>query len=468
MTYDCAILGAGPGGYVAALVAAHRGLKTVVIEKDKAGGVCTNRGCIPSKVLLYATGAFLDLKNLTSFGLKVENAHIDIDVLRKRKERAILRTVKSIEYLLRENGIELIKGTGVFTSADSLKVTALDGTEQTVRAKNIIIATGSSPIELPGLEPDGRQVITSDEALDLPDVPQKMMVIGGGPIGLEMAEIYAALGSEIVIVELLPTLLPGMDADLCEAIQTAFVRRGMTVRTGAKVTNLNRQGNGQVITSISAADGSSTEELTCDRVLVSVGMKPNTADLALEKIGVQTDGRGFITVDRQMKTTVDGIYAIGDVVGGKLLAHKASREGHVAAEVIAGKDVSIDYRSLPGAVFTHPELASVGLTEKEAREQYGEVDVGKTSLQAIGKAVATGHGDGFAKVISHKETGEILGVHIVAPNAGDLIGEAALAMRLKATAADIGSTIHVHPTISEALMESALDAGGNAVHTVKK
>ena len=468
MTYDCAILGAGPGGYVAALVAAHQGLKTVVIEKDKTGGVCTNRGCIPSKALLYATGAFLDLKNLAGFGLQVENARIDIDKLRKRKDRAVLRMVKSIEYLLRENGIELIKGTGVFTSADSLKVTALDGTEQTVQAKNIIIATGSSPIELPGLEPDGRQVITSDEALNLPDVPQKMMVIGGGPIGLEMAEIYSVLGSQIVIVELLSTLLPGMDADLCEAIQTAFARRGMTVRTAAKVTKLDRQGDGQVIASISAADGSSTEELTCDRVLVSVGMRPNTANLALEKIGVQTDRRGFIKVNRQMKTSVDGVYAIGDVVGGKLLAHKASREGHVAAEVIAGKDVSVDYRSLPGAVFTHPELASVGLTEKEAREQYGEVDVGKTSLQAIGKAVATGHGDGFAKVISHKQTGEVLGVHIVAPNAGDLIGEAALAMRLKATAADIGSTIHVHPTVSEVLMESALDAGGNAVHTVKK
>jgi len=468
VTYDCAVLGAGPGGYVAALAAAHLGLKTVVIEKDKAGGVCTNRGCIPSKALLYAAGAYLDLKNLAGFGLKVENAHIDINVLRKRKERVILRMVKSIEYLLRENGIELVKGTGILAATHSLTVTAPDSDEQTITAKNIIISTGSSPIILPGLEPDGTRVITYKEALDLPDVPGKMVVIGGGAIGLEMAEVYSALGSEITIVELLPTLLPGMDADLCEAIETAFTRRRMTVRTNAKVTKIDRRSDGQLAVTIGAADDSSTDEINCDRVLVSIGMKPNSAGLGLEDVGVETDRRGFIKVDSQMKTSVEGIYAIGDVVGGKLLAHKASREGHVTAEVIAGKDVSMEYRSLPGAVFTHPELASVGLTEKEAREQYGEVDVGRTSLQAIGKAIATGHGDGFAKVISHTESGEILGVHIVGPGAGDIISEAALAMRLGATAADIGSTIHVHPTISEALLESALDTGGHAVHTVKK
>ncbi|MFC1476269.1 FAD-dependent oxidoreductase, partial [Candidatus Zixiibacteriota bacterium] len=242
VSYDCAVLGAGPGGYVAALAAAHRGLKIVVIEKDKAGGVCTNRGCIPSKSLLYAAGAFLDLKNLASFGLKVENAHLDIDVLRKRKERVILRMVKSIEYLFRENEIEVIKGTGKFAAADRLTVTGDDGSSQVVEAKNFIVATGSSPIVLPGLEPDGKQVITYDEALNLPDVPGKMLVIGGGAIGLEMAEVYAALGSKIEIVELLPTLLPGMDTDLCAAIETALTKRRMTVRTGAKVTKIDGRG----------------------------------------------------------------------------------------------------------------------------------------------------------------------------------------------------------------------------------
>lgn len=468
VNYDCAVLGAGPGGYVAALAAAHLGLKTVVIEKDKAGGVCTNRGCIPSKALLYAAGAFLDLKNLASFGLKVENAHIDIDVLRKRKERVILRMVKSIEYLFRENGIEVIKGTGKFTAANLMTVTTDDGSSQVIEAKNFIVATGSSPIVLPGLEPDGKQVITYNEALNLPDVPEKMLVIGGGAIGLEMAEVYAALGSKIEIVELLPTLLPGMDADLCAAIETALIKRRMNVRTGAKVTKIDGRGAEKLTVTVSSADNSTTEEITCDRVLVSIGMKPNTGDLGLEKIGVELDRRGFVQVNDRMKTNIDGIYAIGDIVGGKLLAHKASREGHVVAEVIAGHDVKMDYRSLPGAVFTHPELASVGLTEKEARDKYGEVKIGKFSLQGIGKAIATGHGDGFAKIISHPETDKILGAHIVGPNAGDIIGELALAMRLQATAADVGSTIHVHPTISEAVLEAALDAGGNAVHAVKK
>lgn len=468
MTYDCAVLGAGPGGYVAALAAAHRGLKTVVIEKDKPGGVCTNRGCIPSKALLYAAGAYLDLKNLSSFGLKVDNARLDIDVLRKRKERVILRMVKSIEYLLRENGIKLIKGAGKLSAPDCLTVTASDGTEQTIKAKNIIVATGASPIILPGLEPDGQRVITYNEALNLPDVPQKMLVIGGGAIGLEMAEVYAALGSEITIVELLPTLLPGMDGDLCAAIATVLTRRGMKIHTGAKVTKIDRDRPDKLGVTITSADGSASEEISCDRVLVSIGMRPNTADLGLEQLGVHLDKRGFIEVDDQLKTTIPGVWAIGDVVGGKLLAHKASREGHVAVEVIAGEDVHINYDSLPGAVFTHPELASVGLTEDEAREKYGEVKIGKVSLQAIGKAIATGHGDGFAKVISHPDSGKVLGVHIVGPNAGDIIGEAALAMRLGATADDLGTTIHVHPTISEALMESALDAEGKAPHTVKK
>jgi len=468
MMYDCAVLGGGPGGYVAALAAAHLGLKAAVVEKDKAGGVCTNRGCIPSKALLYPTGVFLDLKNLASFGFKVENAHIDINVLRKRKERVILRMVKSIEYLFRENGIDLVKGTGKLAGPHTLQVTGADGSEQTIEAKNIIVATGASPIILPGLEPDGTDVITYDEALNLPDVPEHMVVIGGGAIGLEMAEVYLALGSKITVVELLPTLLPGMDTDLCAAIETECTKRGVTVRTGAKVTKIDRRGPGDLAVTISAADDSATDEVTCNRVLVSIGMKPNTKDLGLEEIGVKLDRRGFIQVDDQMKTGVDGVFAIGDVVGGKLLAHKASREGHVVADIIAGKDNRMDYHSLPGAVFTHPELASVGLTEQEAREKYGEINVGKISLQAIGKAVATGHGDGFAKVISEKKTGKLLGVHIVGPNAGDIIGEAALAIRLGGTAADIGSTIHVHPTISEALLEAALDADGHAVHTVKK
>ena len=468
MSYDCAVLGAGPGGYVAALAASHLGLKTVVVEKDKFGGVCTNRGCIPSKALLYAAGAYLDLKNLDSFGLKVDNARIDIDVLRKRKERVILRMVKSIEFLFRENGIDVIKGTGKFVSANRLMVTGDKGTEQEVSAKNFIVATGSSPIILPGLEPDGRQVITYGEALDLPRVPKKMLVIGGGAIGLEMAEVYAALGSEIIIVELLSTLLPGMDADLCAAIEAALVKRKMTVHTRAKVTKIDGRGSDSLTVTITAADDSSTEQVTCDCVLVSIGMKPNTAGLGLAEIGVKMDRRGFIEVDNRLRTTVSGVYAIGDVVGGKLLAHKASREGHVCAEAIAGQNVTMDYASLPGAVFTHPELASVGLTEKDAREKYGEVNVGMFSLQGIGKAVATGHGDGFAKIIAHRETDEILGAHLVGPGVSDIINELALAMRLHATAADIGSTIHVHPTISEAVMEAALDAGGHALHAVKK
>ncbi len=468
MTYDCAILGAGPGGYVAALVATHLGLRTVVIEQDKAGGVCTNCGCIPSKALLYAAGTYLDLKNLASFGLLVDNPRIDFNILRKRKERVVLRMVKAIEYLFRENGIDLVTGCGKLTSPTEISVTGKDGAIETVKAKHIIIATGSSPIVLPGLEPDGEQVITYDEALNLPDVPKKMIVIGGGAIGLEMAEVYHALGTEITVVELLPTLVPGMDTDLSAAIETAFTKRKMTVKTGSKVTAIDGRDGDELTVTISAADDSETEVITCDRVMVSIGMKPNTRNLGLEDLGIQTDKRGFITVDDTMQTNVPGVYAIGDVVGGKLLAHKASREGHVAAEVIAGHQIKMDYWSLPGAVFTHPELASVGLTEKEATEIYGRVKIGRMSLQAIGKAVATGHGDGFAKIIAHPETDELLGAHIAGPNAGDIIGEVAVAMHLRAKASDLAATIHVHPTISEAVLEAALDVNDSAVHGVKK
>lgn len=468
MDYDICVIGAGPGGYVAAIRAAQLGLKTVVVERAKAGGICTSVGCIPSKTLLHGAGLLHAIRHAKEFGILVGEPKIDFKALRSKKNRVIDRLVKGVEFLLKKNGVDWIAGEAKLESRNKISVTVAGGTVRAISATNIIISTGARPIELPHLKPDGQSIITYVEALEVDGPPKEFVVIGGGAIGLEMAEVYAAFGSNVTVVELLPQLLPGFDADLSQAATDALKTSGVKTLTATKVTDAKQARGGRWTLKLETADGKSLDSLTADKVLVAVGLRPNSESLGLQTAGVATDQRGFITVDDQMRTNIPNIFAIGDVTGRQLLAHKASREAHVAAEVCAGRNVVMDYRSLPGTVFLHPEIATVGLTENAAKEAGYDLIIGKFPLTALGRGVATGATAGFVKIIVDKESDLILGVHIVSPTAGDMIAEGALAIAMDATAEDLSSTIHVHPTFSESMMESAADAHGESVHMVKK
>jgi dihydrolipoamide dehydrogenase len=467
MKYDICVIGAGPGGYVAAVRAAQLGKKVAVIERAKAGGICTSWGCIPSKTLLHAAGILKTLRHAGEFGITTGEIKVDTDKLRAKKDRVVDRLVKGVEFLLKKNGVDWIAGQARLAGHNTIVVTGADGKSTMIDAGSIIIATGARPVELPNLKPDGETIITYFEALEVRGVPKDFVVIGGGAIGLEMAEVYAALGSKVTVVEMMPTLLPGFDIDLCKAAAEGLKKSGISTLTDTKVASATQGKDKRWTLTLESTKGKPPAPLMADRVLVAVGLKPNSDDLGLKTAGVTCDTRGFITTDAQMRTNVSNVFAIGDVAGRKLLAHKASREAHIAAEVACGHTASMDYRSVPGAVFLHPEIATVGLSEDEARQTGLEIAIGKFPLVALGRGVATGAMDGFVKIIAQKSTDTILGVHIVAPTAGDMIAEAALAIEMEATAEDLATTIHVHPTFSESLMEAAADARGEAVHIWK-
>lgn len=464
MKYDVLVIGAGPGGYVAAIRAAQLGLKAAVVERAKAGGICTSWGCIPSKTLLHAAGLVTAIKHAAEFGITAEIKGVDLDKLREKKNKVTSRIVGGVEFLLKKNKVEWIAGEAKLDGPESVTVKLADGKTRMIDAKNIIIATGARPAELPHLKVDGETVITYFEALELNGIPKEFVVIGGGAIGLEMAEVYAALGSKVTVVEMLPTLLPGLDSDLCRAAADGLKKSGVTSLTGTKVSGAKQGKDKRWTLTLEVEKGKTPDPITADRVLVAIGLKPNSVGLGLEGAGVKTDQRGFITVDSQMRTNVKSIWAIGDVVGGKLLAHKASREGHVVAEAIAGHNAVMDYRAVPGAIFLHPEIATVGLSEEEAKAAGHDVVTGKFPLTALGRAVATGAMAGFVKTVAEKNSDRLLGVHIVAPTAGDMIAEAAFALEMEATAEDLAATIHVHPTFSESVMEAAADARRESVH----
>ncbi|MEW5875738.1 MAG: dihydrolipoyl dehydrogenase [Candidatus Zixiibacteriota bacterium] len=464
MKYDVLVIGAGPGGYVAAIRAAQLGLKTAVVERAKAGGICTSWGCIPSKTLLHAAGLVNAIKHASDFGITAEIKGIDLDKLREKKNRVAGRLVGGVEFLLKKYGVEWIAGEAKLAGPESAVVKLADGKTRMIDAKNIIIATGARPVELPHLKVDGETVITYFEALEINGIPKDFVVVGGGAIGLEMAEVYAALGSKVTVVEMMPTLLPGLDADLCKAAADGLKKSGVTSLTGTKVADAKQGKDKRWTLKLEAVSGKNPDPITADRVLVAIGLKPNSTGIGLEGTGVKIDQRGFIAVDAQMRTNIKSIWAIGDVVGGKLLAHKASREGHVVAEAIAGHKAVMDYRAVPGAIFLHPEIATVGMTEEEAKKAGHDITVGKFPLTALGRAVATSAMDGFVKIVADKKTDRVLGVHIVAPTAGDMIAEAAFALEMEASAEDLASTIHVHPTFSESVMESAADSRRESVH----
>ena len=458
--FQVVVIGAGPGGYVAAIRASQLGLKTAIVEKEYYGGVCLNWGCIPSKTLLYVTELKRTLEHAESIGLKAGKVGIDLDKLRAHKNETVKRLTGGVKMLLDKAGVTSFSGTASFKTSKRIVVESKDGSTE-VEGENFIIATGTTPMQLPMLKHDGKVILGAREAIEIPKVPKEMLVVGAGPIGVEMATVYNTLGAKVTIVELLDAVLPTLDKDLSDASARALKKQGMNIILSSKVTGSKVKGD-QAIVTIETPKGK--EEKTFDMVLVAAGMLPNTGALKLDQAGVKLDQRGFCVTNRRRQTNVPNIYAIGDVAGGILLAHKASHEGIVAVESIAGHAAAADWKSVPYAVFTDPEIAGVGMTEKEAKADGRKIKVGKFPYRAVGKAIATQALDGFAKVISDADTDEILGIHLFGPHSGDIIYAGTALMEMDATSEDLGAMMAVHPTLSEAMMEAGLNVHKAAIH----
>ncbi len=461
---DAVVIGAGPGGYVAAIRLAQLGKKTILIERDKLGGECLNYGCVPSKAIIHAASLYNQISRLNKFGISVTGTKFDQSKLQEWKQAVVDKHRRGVENLCKGNNIQVILGEASFKSPNDILVTTGDGT-QTLSAQKILIATGSKPIELPNLAFDGKRIISSKEALELSVVPEHLLVVGGGAIGLEIGIAYAKFGSKLTVVELTDQLMPGTDSDLVQVVSRTLRRLGADIFLQSKVLSREDTGRREKVF-VETPEGRKSVE--ADIVLVSVGRSPRTDGLSLDKAGVETSERGFIKVDNHLKTNVPSIYAIGDVVGPPFLAHKASHEGIVAAEAIAGLSSELDYRALPSATFTDPEIATVGLSENLLQKAGRRYDVGKFPFTASARASTNDENDGFVKVLTDSETDEILGVEIVGFGASDLISEAALAIEMGATSEDLGLTIHPHPTLPESLMEAAESVKGRAIHILRR
>ena len=459
--YDVAVIGGGPGGYVAAIRAAQLGLKACVIERDALGGVCLNWGCIPSKALLKNAEILSYIHRADQFGLRFDNFSADYSVAVGRSRQVVDRMTRGVGFLLRKNNVEHIAGTARLTSANSIDVVGADGQSSQVSARNIIVATGARPRSIPPLPVDGQRIITSREAIVAEDVPASIAIVGGGAIGVEFAYVYRMYGSSVTIIELLPRLVPNEDEEISQQLERAFGRDGIELKTGAGVTAAQADASGVTLTI--EKDGA-TETARFDKVLVAIGVQPNTEDLGLEALGVATD-RGYITVDDQMATNVPGVYAVGDVTGKLALAHVASAQGVTAVESIAGEETRpLDYSLMPRATYCHPQVASMGLTEAQAREQGYEVKIGRFNVQASGKAVAMGENDGLVKLVIDAKYGELLGGHMCGPEVTELLGELSMTKLLEGTTLELGWAVHAHPTIAEMVHEAALDAEGRVLH----
>jgi dihydrolipoamide dehydrogenase len=454
--FDVVVVGSGPGGYVAAIRAAQLGLSVAAVEDDRPGGVCLNWGCIPTKALLRNAEVVHLVQNSERFGIKVDNVRLDYAEAVKRSRGVADRMAKGVEFLFRKNKITLVPGTGTLTSKTSVEVKGSAGTE-TLEAGAVILATGSQPKSLPGVTIDEKTVISSNGAVRNETRPASIVVIGAGAVGMEFADVYAAYGAQVTVLEALERVLPVEDAEASALIARLFGRRGITIKTGVKVSAVKAGGSGAVV---ETTDGA----VEAEQVLMAVGRGARTAGLGLEALGVQIE-RGFVKISPTMETSVKGIYAVGDMAGPPLLAHKAMAEGVVAAEAIAGRTPRpVDYTSVPSCTYCRPQVASIGLTEARARDNGREVMVGKFPFTASGKAVALGETDGFVKVVADKASGELLGVHIVGPEATEIIHEFAVGRTLEATVEEIMHTIHAHPTLSEAALEATLAALGQAIH----
>lgn len=458
---EVVVLGSGPGGYVAAIRLGQLGKEPILIEKDTLGGVCLNIGCIPSKALIRVARLKRQIDTGKQIGVEVSDVKVDFTKVQAWKKSVVDRHTSGVEFLCKENHVKVVKGEGRFRGPRELEVRTGSGTE-TIEAENVIIATGSRAVEIPGFKFDGTHVITSTEVLDMKEIPKNFVVIGGGVTGLEMATMCAELGSKVAVIEMLDQLLPGLDIELVRIIERAFRRLGVDYHVKSRAREYR---DGKVYAVLEDGKESS---FPCDKVLVTVGRRPNTDNIGLDKTGVNIDSHGFILTDKKMQTNVPGVYAIGDVVGPPMLAHKASKEGIVAAEVITGMNSEADYRAIPSAIFTDPEIATVGLTEAQAKEKGYDPIVGKFPFTALARATIAGETDGFVKIIGDKSSDMVLGVHIVGAEASDLISEAALAIEMGATLEDVGFTIHPHPTFSEGVMEAAEAAKRKAIHILQK
>jgi dihydrolipoamide dehydrogenase len=457
--FDVLVIGSGPGGYVAAIRAAQLGLKTACAEsRETLGGTCLNVGCIPSKALLHASEYYAAAANgmMAKMGIKV-TPELDLPAMHAQRLDAVKGLTGGIEFLFKKNKVEWLKGHATFESADTVKVG-----DRTVRAKNIVIATGSSVTPLPGIEIDQKSIVDSTGALELPQVPKKMVVIGGGVIGLELGSVWRRLGAEVTVVEFLDQILPGFDDDIRKDANKIFKKQGMTFMLGTKVTGAKAGGNGVSLT-VEPAKGGDAQTLEADVVLVSIGRRPNTEGLGLDKAGLQVNQRGQIETDHEFRTGVPGVWAIGDVIPGPMLAHKAEDEGIAVAENIAGLTGIVNHDIIPSVVYTWPEIAGVGLTEAQAKEK-GEVKVGKFPMLGNSRAKTNHEPDGFVKIIADAKTDRVLGVWCIASVAGTMIAQAAQAMEFGATSEDIAYTCHAHPTHSEAIKEAAMAVTGKPIH----
>ena len=468
--YDLIVIGSGPGGYTAAIRAAQLGAKVAVIERGHLGGTCTNKGCIPTKALVAAVETLEAVSRAADFGLKVGDPEVDLPTLQRHKNKTVERLRKGIALLFKSYDIDLIKGTGKFvaqTDSETLCMeVAKDAERLILQARQAIIATGSVPASLPGANTDGEKILTSDHILELSEIPPSLLIVGAGAIGLEFASIFNALGSKVTLAEMMPQIAPGEDAETAGILRRSLTNKGIEIKTGARAEGFKIGPEG---VEVKVTGGQSESEVSSffSTVLIAVGRKPYLGELGLEQLGMETNGQQ-IEVNRKMETTRPGVYAIGDAVGGTLLAHVAAAEGIVAAENALGKSSAIDYRVIPNCIYTCPEMASVGLTEAKAKQAGYEVKVGRFPFAANGRAITWGETEGLVKVVADDDTGEVLGVHIIGPQATELIGQAAVALKLEATIEEFDRITSAHPTLSEAIMEAALDVRREAIDLPRK
>ncbi|WP_020093731.1 dihydrolipoyl dehydrogenase [Methylobacterium sp. 285MFTsu5.1] len=466
MSYDLVVIGTGPGGYVCAIRAAQLGLRTAVVEKRAThGGTCLNVGCIPSKALLHASEAFEEANtHFADLGIDVGTPKFDLKKMMAFKAEGVAGNTKGVEFLLKKNKVDTFHGTGRIAGAGRVEVIAEDGGNQMLETKSIVIATGSDVARLPGVTIDEKVVVSSTGALELDRVPKKLLVIGAGVIGLELGSVWRRLGSEVTVVEYLDRVLPGMDGEVGKQFQRILTKQGIAFRLSTKVTGVEVGKKGGATVTVEPAAGGAAETLQADVVLVCIGRTPYTEGLGLDTVGVQRDDKGRILTDSHYATNVTGIYAIGDVIAGPMLAHKAEDEGVAIAEMLAGQSGHVNYGVIPNVVYTFPEVASVGKTEEELKKDGVAYNAGKFPFTANGRAKANGTTDGFVKVLADAQTDRVLGVHIVGADAGNLIAEVAVAMEFGASSEDIARTCHAHPTLTEAVKEAALAVNKRAIH----
>jgi dihydrolipoamide dehydrogenase len=462
--FQAVVIGGGPGGYVSAIRLAQLGLKTACIEsRGSLGGTCLNVGCIPSKSLLNLSEEFHNAQSLSNKGIEIGEVKLNLSKMMKNKDKAVTILTKGVEFLLKKNKVTYFKGTGSFKSKNDIVIKDIDNKETIIQTENTIIATGSVPVSLPGVEIDEKVIVSSTGALKLEQVPKKMVVVGGGYIGLEMGSVWSRLGSEVHVVEFLDHITPGMDKEISSEFMKILKKQGINFHMQHKVEKIKKNNNNAIVSTLN--ENGTKKDFECDVVLISVGRKPNTEGLNLQKIGVELDEKKRVKTDKNFKTNQNNIYAIGDVISGPMLAHKAEDEGIAVAENIAGQSGHVNYDTIPGVIYTSPEVASIGKTEEQLKDLKINYKIGKFSFMANSRAKAIDDTEGFVKILADEKTDKVLGAHLIGPHAGELIGEIGIAMEFGASSEDIARTCHAHPTFSEAVKEAALSVDKRAIHS---